>query len=113
MEGAGAVCGANPELRERDVVEGRETEVGAKVSRQGVISNQVYVPKYSSSVNDLRWATKGMVVSVLNGEAIPVLQRRILDAGFDNLVLFPLDANKVLLRTLDDSEVSILLSEAT
>jgi hypothetical protein len=77
-----------------------------------VISNKVYVPKYSSTVNDLSWATKGMVVSILNGDAIPVLQRRIFDAGFDKLVIIPLGANKVLLRTLDDSDVSILLSEA-
>ncbi|KEH42136.1 RNA recognition motif [Medicago truncatula] len=106
VEGAGTVYGAKPVVKERDVVEGRKTEVGAKVSRQGVFSNQVYVPKYSSSANDLSWATKGMVASVLNREVIPVLQRRILDAGFDNLVLFPLGADKVLLRTLDDSKRS-------
>jgi len=38
---------------------------------------QVFIPKYNSSVDDFNWASKGVVVSVLNGEAIPVLQRRI------------------------------------
>jgi len=54
-----------------------------------------------------------MLVSVLNGEAIPVLQRRIFDAGFENLDIIPLGADKVLLRTDDDSDVNIMLSEAS
>jgi len=38
-----------------------------------------------------------MVASVLNGEAIPVLQQRIFDAGFEKLDIIPLGADKVLL----------------
>jgi len=74
---------------------------------------RVFVPKYTSSVSDMSWAVKGVVVSVLNGDAIPVLQRRIFDAGFVNLVIIPLGADKVFLRSLDDVDVSVTLSEAS
>lgn len=45
----------------------------------GVAGN---VPMYRSDVQDELWSSKGLVVTVMNGEAIPVLQRRIYDAGF-------------------------------
>jgi hypothetical protein len=53
-----------------------------------------------------------LVVPVLNGEAIPVLQRNIFDTGFEKLVIIPMGANKVFLRSLDDGDVCSLLSEA-
>jgi hypothetical protein len=53
-----------------------------------VQSRQIYVPKYVSEASDILWASKGMVVTVLNGEVIPVLQRQIYDAGFGNLRLY-------------------------
>jgi hypothetical protein len=52
------------------------------------------------------------VVTVLNGDAIPVLQRRIFDAGFERLDIIPLGADKVLVRSLDDEDVSVMFSEA-
>jgi len=82
--------------------------VGSELNKQ---CKQVYIPKYSSSVNDVTWASKGLVVSVLNGDAIPVLQRQIFYAGFEKLVLIPLGADKVFLRLLDDGDVSSLLAE--
>jgi len=111
-QGGGAVHGAKSVVRERIVVVETEKELGGSGSGPVVVSNHVFVPKYSSSVNNLSWATKGVVVSVLNGELIPVLQRRIFDAGFDNLVIILLGADKVFLRSLDDSDVSILFSKA-
>jgi len=61
----------------------------------------------------MSWAAKGVVVSVLNSDAIPVLQRRIFDAGFVNLVIIPMGADKVFLRSLDDIDVSTTLSGAS
>lgn len=60
--------------------EGREEEafpviVGGMGSSSELECKQVYVPKHNSTVNDLTWATKGVVVFVLNGDAILVLQR--------------------------------------
>ena len=78
-----------------------------------VNSKQQYVPKYKSEIEDVLWASKGLVVMVLNGEAIPVVQRRIFDAGFDSLDLIPMGADKVLVRSSDNREVSSILSEAS
>ena len=86
--------------------------VGRKAQNVEVGFNQAYIPKYTSSVSDMSWAAKGVVVSVLSRDAIPVLQCRIFDAGFVNLVVIPLGADKVFLRSLDDVDVSITLSEA-
>jgi len=66
---------------------------------------------FSFIVQDVLWATKGLVVTVMNGEAIPVLQRRIYDGGFESLVVIPLGADKVFLRTTDEGDVSNILSE--
>jgi len=107
--------------REPEVVDGTISKVGVvEHERDGRKSQhvedklqQVFVPKYSSTVKDLAWAVKGVVVSVLNGDAIPVLQRRIFDAGFVNLVIIPLGADKVFLRSLDDVDVTVALSEAS
>ena len=88
------------------------TQVGRKAEHEEVSNRQVFMPKYTSSASDMLWASKGVVVSVLSGETIPVLQRRIFDAGFVNLAIIPLGADKVFLRSLDDVDVSVTLSEA-
>ena len=103
-----------------EVVEGNNLKEGAvedeqhgqKVQYVEDKKNQVFIPKYTSSVTDMPWASKGLVVSVLNGDAILVLQRRIFDAGFVHLVIILLSADKVFLRSLDDVDVSTMLSEA-
>lgn len=97
-----SVC--NLRREEREVVVSRVEEVatvldGAKKSGNDLKGSTVYVPKYASSVDDLDWATKCVIVSVVNGEAIPVLQRRISDAGLDSLLIIPLGADKVLLKS--------------
>jgi len=85
---------------------------GGKKSSNDLKGSTVYVPKYASIVDDLEWATKCVIVSVVNGEAILVLQRRISDAGFDSLLIIPLGADKVLLRSPDGRDVNSILSEA-
>lgn len=72
----------------------------------------IYVRKYRSLDHDLLWASKGLVVTVLNGEAIPVVQCCIFYAGFENIDIIPLGADKVLVRSTNDGDVSIILSEA-
>ncbi|MCI78543.1 sulfate transporter, partial [Trifolium medium] len=39
-----------------------------------------YVRKYRTSTDDVKWAQNGMVVTVINGEAVSVVQSRIVDA---------------------------------
>ncbi|MCI22325.1 sulfate transporter, partial [Trifolium medium] len=57
-----------------------------------------------SQVEDLTWARQGVVATVLNGESVPLVQQRIEDGGFLDLVLTPLGADKVVLhiRTAED-----------
>lgn len=118
VKGGGAVNGSTQVLEVVTAGVGKEKVVvpihaGGKAFTGDVHCKQDFVPKYTSTVNDMSWATKGVVVSVLNGDAIPMLQRRIFDAGFENLVIIPLGADKVFLRTMDDRDVSLILSEAS
>jgi len=102
-----AADGNNPkEGKEEYVREGRTSLYEVKKCKH------VFIPKYTSLVSDMSWAAKGVVVSVLNGDAIPVLQRRIFDAGFSNLVIIPMGVDKVFLRSLDGVDVRTTLSEA-
>ena len=55
---------------------------------------------------------EGLVVTVLNEEAIPILQHRIYDAGFENLDIIPLGADKVLVQSPEDEDVSVMFAEA-
>ena len=80
----------------------RKMAIGDRGFRHVTQTEQRYVPKYTSLASDMEWASNGMVVSVLNGDAIPVLQRRIYDAEFEKLVLIPMGANTVFLKTLDN-----------
>jgi len=107
----------NVELEEEEGIKSKEGAVedeqhGRKAQFIEDKKNQVYIPKYTSSVFDMSWASKGLVVSVLNGDAIPVLQRRIFDAGFVNLVIILLGADKVFIRSLEAVDVSSTLSGA-
>jgi len=45
--------------------------VGRRVQNVEDDVNQFYIPKYTSSVSDMSWASKGVVVSVLSRDAIP------------------------------------------
>jgi len=103
------VEGNNVKVRDGAVEHAR---VGTQAQRAEVGLNRVYIPKYTSSASDMSWASKGVVVTVLGRDVIPVLQRRIFDAGFVNLAITPLGADKVFLRSLDEVDVSTTLSEA-
>ncbi|PNY00444.1 putative sulfate transporter [Trifolium pratense] len=59
---------------------------------------------YSSKPADADWAYNGLVATVLNGEAFSVVQNRILDAGFNDVVIIPMGANNVFMRWEKDVE---------
>lgn len=95
------------------VVKGRIVmESGGAVEEvAGVVKGaKGFIPKYKSKEEDVVSASRGMLAMVLNGEAISVLQRRIFDVGFEKLDIIPLVADKVLLRTDDDSDINIMFS---
>jgi len=101
--GDGGVLGGN---------KGKQLDVGGKVVVEVPVANKVYVPKYFSTEHDVTWASRGVVVSVLNRDAIPVVQRRIFDAGFDKLNIIPLGTDKVFSTTDNGEDVSFIISQA-
>ncbi|PNY07495.1 cysteine-rich receptor-like protein kinase, partial [Trifolium pratense] len=54
---------------------------------------------YRTKPADAKWASNGVVATIINGEAVPLVQDRIVDAGFNDLVLIPMGADKVFLRS--------------
>ncbi|PNX62600.1 putative sulfate transporter, partial [Trifolium pratense] len=60
---------------------------------------------YRSTPVDADWVHNGIVATIFNGEAIPVVQNRILDAGFNDVVLIPMGADKVFVRSLEGVDV--------
>jgi len=119
--GEGAVEGANSKKVEKVIVaeggavggdQGKHIDVGGKVVVDVTVANKVFVPKYFSKEHDVTWASRGVVVSVLNRDAILVVQHRIFDAGFNSLNIIPLGADKVFLSTVNDDDVSGIFSQA-
>lgn len=65
---------------------------------KGKESCSMFLRNYRSKPEDTQWANKGLVATVNNGEAIPVVETRISDAGFSDLVIIPMGADKVFIR---------------
>jgi len=66
------------------------------------VGQQQPIPKklvrtYRSNGNDLIWSRSGVMATVVNGEAIKVIQKRVEDAGFVNLDVIPMGADQVFL----------------
>ncbi|PNX66226.1 hypothetical protein L195_g054973 [Trifolium pratense] len=73
----------------------------SKVVEQSVVTvkdNLTLLRSYRSLPVDVEWAHNGIVATVFNGEAISVVQNRILDAGFIDVVFIPMGADKVFVR---------------
>ncbi|MCI18217.1 sulfate transporter, partial [Trifolium medium] len=68
-----------------------------------------YVRKYKPTTEDVQWAHNGVVATVINGEAISVVQNRIADAGFADLTIIQMGADKVLVRSTSDTDVVNIL----
>lgn len=53
-----------------------------------------------------------MVVTILNGEVIPVVQSRVYDAGFEDLDIVPLGVDKAFIHSMSNQDVMSVLTEA-
>ncbi|GAU22961.1 hypothetical protein TSUD_247050 [Trifolium subterraneum] len=80
--------------------------------KEVVPSASVFVRKYKPLTEDVQWAQDGMVATITNGEAIPVVQSRVADAGFSDLDIIPMGADKVLLRSLSAVDVATIVDGA-
>ncbi|MCI59800.1 DUF4283 domain protein, partial [Trifolium medium] len=72
----------------------------------------VLVRKYCTTLDDAQWALNGMVASVVNGEAVSVVQNRVKDAGFHELDILPLGADKVFVRSVSGIDVATVVGNA-
>lgn len=67
---------------------------------------------YRSTEDDLKWARSGVLAKVVNDEVISVIQNRVEDAGFVELDIIPLGADRVFLRSTNEKETFSVLEEA-
>ncbi|PNX57809.1 putative sulfate transporter, partial [Trifolium pratense] len=64
-----------------------------------------FLKSYRTKPADVKLASNGVVATIINGEVVPLVQDRIADAGFNDLVLIPMGADKVFLRSLVGTDV--------
>ncbi|KAK2351443.1 heterogeneous nuclear ribonucleoprotein A0 [Trifolium repens] len=74
--------------------------------------SRVYVRSYKAAPDDVAWARCGVVATIANREAGSVVRRRLEDAGFKGLELIHLRGARVLVRSLDGTEVLAVLDGA-
>ncbi|XP_045831281.1 uncharacterized protein LOC123922627 [Trifolium pratense] len=105
--------------RQEDLVKKAELLKGKaptphKVEQQNesVKESRVFMRSYHSKPDDMEWAHNGVVATVFNGESIPVVQNRILDAGFNDLVLIPMGADKVFVRSTEKFDAMATINNA-
>ncbi|MCI55524.1 sulfate transporter, partial [Trifolium medium] len=73
---------------------------------------RVLVLNYRTKSDDGKWAQNGIVATVVNGEAVPVVQSRITDACFNDVVLIPMGADKVFVRSSTGDDVLAIVNSA-
>ncbi|WJX94029.1 hypothetical protein P8452_75494 [Trifolium repens] len=74
--------------------------------------SRVFLRKYRSKPDDVQWAQNGIVATVINGEAVPMVQNRIVDAGFNDLVITPMGADKVFIRCTEGGDAMSVVGGA-
>jgi hypothetical protein len=78
----------------------------ANVVRQ---DSRIYVRSYKTTSDDVEWARGGVVATIANGEAVSVVRRRLEDAGFKGLEITHLGAARVLVRSMEGTDVLSVL----
>jgi len=62
-----------------------EGQVGRLASTDKSTLQTRLIRKYRSCEEDLKWATHGLIGTVTDGTAIPIIQNRVEDAGFKDI----------------------------
>ncbi|GAU51462.1 hypothetical protein TSUD_413600, partial [Trifolium subterraneum] len=102
------VAKKNSVLEERQ----RQQYVGGIESATLIGPSTQLVRKYSSSGDDVKWARKGVVATVINGEVVSMVQQRIEDAGFSDLVITPMGADKVFIHCNPQTDIMCIINGA-
>ncbi|XP_045798023.1 uncharacterized protein LOC123892263 [Trifolium pratense] len=66
---------------------------------------RTFIRNYRTEPEDAKWAQYGLVATVINGEVSTVVDNRISDAGFSNLVISPIGVDKVFVRSSEGVDV--------
>jgi hypothetical protein len=74
--------------------------------------HRVYLRKYRSAPDDVLWARTGVVATISNGEVIPMVRNRIADAGFTDVDVIHLGADKVFIRSTAGLDVMSMMESA-
>jgi hypothetical protein len=74
--------------------------------------HKVYLRKYRSAPDDVLWARTGVVATISNGEVIPMVRNRIADAGFTDVDVIHLGADKVFIRSTAGLDVMSMMESA-
>jgi len=74
--------------------------------------NLKFTPVYKSCDADRRWASSGVVASVIAGDLTLAAQQRVEEAGFANVVVTPIGGDKVFLTCCGGEDVWQVINEA-
>ena len=97
---------------EVEKVVGAQGKVGRNASTEKMKMCTKLVRKYKSCEEDMNWASRGLVGTVINGESIPLIQKRVEDANFTNIDIIPLGADKVFIHSLSGDNFSVMVRKA-
>lgn len=87
-------------------------KVGRKASTNKSNDQTMMVQKYRSFEEDLKWATRGLIGTMIDGAPIPLIQNKVVDAGFKDIDIIPLGADKVFVHSMNDINVSDVVQSA-
>ncbi|PNX71795.1 cysteine-rich receptor-like protein kinase, partial [Trifolium pratense] len=73
---------------------------------------QGFMRSFRTEADDVTWAQNGLVATIVNGEAVSVVQSRILDAGFSDVILIPMGADRVFVRSSTSDDVLAVFKSA-
>ncbi|GAU30310.1 hypothetical protein TSUD_211670 [Trifolium subterraneum] len=93
-----------------DVRNPKESVTPVEVSKEK--DGRILLRSYSAKTEDVQWVQSGLVATIFNGEAIPIVQNRITDTGFNDVVIIPLGADKVFVRSTEGVDVLTIVSNA-
>ena len=97
---------------EREDVGVVEEGVKEKLVLDTCMGSRKLVRVYRSNTNDMSWARNGVVATVHNGESIPIIQTRIMDARFEDLNIIPMGVDKVFVSSLSNLDVQAAVTGA-
>jgi len=90
--------------------EGGVDERKASTTKQTTVTK--LIRKYRTHDEDLNWAKRGFIGTVIDGASIPLIQNRVEDAGFKDVDIIPIGADKVFVQSLSGADVSVIVDKA-